>query len=241
VLIDGFDQRASMTMMPWHPPRYRDAFESAGFTALRDFFSARIDAADFVVPEKVERVARIAERRSGLHLVVPRSRRELVALAHEIGALYNDSWSEHETFRPLSEREVRGLAGDLAMVTDPSMIPVLRGPGGELAGFVLPFPDVTPALQRANGLVGVRTLLDVRRERQRATHVIVNGIGIRPEYRQRGGTALLYRALHGVLTARGVTSVEMTQIAETTDLMLRDIELLGGRIYKRHRVYQKAL
>jgi len=241
VLVDGFDQRASMTMMPYHLPFVQRQFERAGFKKYKDFVSAIARGEGFVVPDKIRRVAALAEQRSGLRVEHPRSAQELRRLGPEVGAVYNNAWSDHQEFRPLTETELANLVGDLVTVATPQLITVLRGRDGKLAGFVLPFPDLSPALQRGGGHLGLRTLLDVARERRRATHCIVNGLGILPEYRNRGGTALLYADLVDRLQRSGFQTAEMTQIAETTDLMLRDLQTLGGEIYKRHRVYQMAL
>ncbi|MEX2445306.1 MAG: hypothetical protein WD492_17035 [Alkalispirochaeta sp.] len=241
VLVEGFEQRASMTMMPYHLPFVRRQFERAGFEKYKDFVSAIARAEGFVVPEKIRRVASIAATRSGLHVEHPRSSRELRRLGTEVGAVYNRAWGDHQEFRPLTEAELANLVSDLVTVATPRLITVLRDRKNGLAGFVLPFPDLSPALQRAGGHLGLRTILDVARERRRATHCIVNGLGILPEYRNRGGTALLYTDLVDRLQRSGFSTAEMTQIAETTDLMLSDLATLGGEIYKRHRVYQMGL
>jgi GNAT superfamily N-acetyltransferase len=241
VLVEGYDQRASMTMMPYHLPFVRRQFERAGFEKYKDFVSAIARAEGFVVPDKIRRVAAIAAERSGLRVEHPRNSRELRRLGAEVGAVYNRAWGDHQEFRPLTDVELANLVGDLVTVASPRLITVLRNRTNELVGFVLPFPDLSPALQRAGGHVGLRTILDLSRERRRATHCIVNGLGILPEYRNRGGTALLYTDLVDRLARSGFKTAEMTQIAETTDLMLRDLQTLGGEIHKRHRVYQMAL
>lgn len=241
VLVEGFDHRASMTMMPYHLPFVQRQFERAGFQKYKDFLSAISRAEGFEVPDKIRRVAALAAQRSGLRVEHPRNSRELRRLAGEVGAVYNNAWGDHQEFRPLTDAELAHLVGDLVTVATPRLITVLRGGNGELAGFVLPFPDLSAALQRAGGHLGLRTMLDLARERRRTTHCIVNGLGILPEYRNRGGTALLYTDLVDRLQRSGFQTAEMTQIAETTDLMLSDLHTLGGEIYKRHRVYQLAL
>jgi hypothetical protein len=56
-----------------------------------------------------------------------------------------------------------------------------------------------------------------------------------------GGTALLYSELERTAQGHAWRDVDLTQVAETTELMLRDLETLGGRIYKTHRVYRRAV
>lgn len=241
ILVEGFEHRASMTMMPWHPPWYSEQLTRLHMEKRKDFISYRAHTGSFALPEKVQRVVDIARRRSGLVVERPGGRRGLQALAMEIGELYNRSWGDHEEFRPFTPEEIRQLGRNVVHIADPRMIVVLRSPRGELAGFVLPFPDLSAALQRSAGYIGVRSILDLHRERRRTDHVIVNGIGVLPAWRRQGATALLYDQVAKDLRRRGDRTIEMTQIAETTDLMVSEVKALTGEVYKRHRVYQYAL
>jgi hypothetical protein len=241
VLIEGFEHRASMTMMPWHHRWYAEYFEKNGLTRYKDFVSSVARTGDFSLPEKVARVAEIARKRGGFLPVQPRNRRELKHLGSEIGELYNQSWEDHAEFCPFTAEELKNLQETLVAVADPGMVVCLRAPGGELAGFVLPFPDLSRALQRGDGYLGLRTILAIARERRRTDHVIVNGLGVLPKYRRQGVTAILYALLAGELQRRRIRTVEMTQIAETTDLMLSEAAALTGEVYKRHRVYHLPL
>ena len=241
VLVEGYDQRASMTMMSYQHPFVAAQFERLGFRKYKDFVSGLLTAEGFQVPDKIRRVAAIAGKRAELRIEHPDTRSDLRALGREVGELYNQAWGDHAEFRPLTERELRAIVDNLVQVSVPRVITVLRASGGELAGFVLPFPDLSPALQRAGGYLGLRGLFDLAREKRRARHWIINGLGVLPEYRNRGATALLYTALIDRLLAVGVDSAEMTQVAETTDLMLSDMQTFQATVYKRHRVYELPL
>lgn len=241
VQIDGFEHRATMTMMPYTARYYAARFEENGFEKYKDFVCAEVREAGFRTPEKVRRVAEIARKRNRLVIDRPRTRSELRRFGAEVARVYNDSWADHEEFRPFTDAEMKKTVDDLMLVSEPDLVVCLRNGDGRMVGFVLTFPDLSAALQRSHGYVGVRTLIDIAREKRRTRHFIVNGLGILPEYRNNGGTALLYTMLEQTLRRRNVESVEMTQIAETTDRMLADMQTLGGVISKRHRVYQTVL
>jgi hypothetical protein len=241
ILIEGFEHPPAMTMMGYNYPYYRDLLEGWGFEKYKDFVSGFIDPRLYRTPEKISRVAEIVIRRGGFSLPEIRGRRQMRALAAEIGRLYNESWEDHEEFAPLTENELEALVDDLMLVTDPKLLKVIRK-GDDLAGFVLTFPDLTPALIRARGRLNPLTLLDILMEKRRTDKVIINGLGIHPKYRNNGGTALLYYALERSVRSLGreFVGADLTQVAETTELMLADVSTLGASIYKRHRVYQRA-
>ncbi len=69
----------------------------------------------------------------------------------------------------------------------------------------------------------------------------MNGAGILPRFQRLGGNALLYYMLEQVASKRSFVSVDAVQVAETTEMMLADMETLGGKVFKRHRVYRKDL
>ena len=125
-------------------------------------------------------------------------------------------------------------------VTTPSLVKLLLYEG-QLAGFLLAFPDLSGALQRARGALAPWNLVDLATERRRTEMLIVNGAGILPEYQKLGGNALLYYELYNTVMQSGYRWAEMVQIAETTTLMLSDMKTLGGRIYKVHRVFRRCL
>jgi GNAT superfamily N-acetyltransferase len=242
ILIQGFDQMPAMTMMGYNYPYYQSLLESAGFTKYKDFVSAHLDPRTYRTPEKISRVASIAMKRGGFDLPRIRTRRQMRSLALEIGRLYNESWRDHEEFAPLTEEELLELSSDLMLVTDPKLLQVIRK-GDELAGFVLTFPDLTEALIRGKGKLNPLKLWSILREKHRTSRVIINGLGIHPRYRNNGGTAILYHALEKSVRGMGreFVGADLTQVAETTELMLSDLETLGAKIYKRHRVYYKLM
>ena len=137
----------------------------------------------------------------------------------------------------MTEAELKQLIESLVTVTDPRIIKVIRA-GDEIAGFLLTFPDLSPAIQKSNGRVTPLSLARLLYQKRRTREFIINGVGVLPKFQKTGATALLYYELERTLKGRALWA-EMTQIAETTDLMLSDMQTLGGEVYKRHRVYQR--
>ncbi|MFP4329110.1 MAG: hypothetical protein ACLFP6_00175 [Spirochaetaceae bacterium] len=236
ILIDGYQTRAAMTMMNYHLPYYRDMVESYGFEKYKDFVSAYLDAVAYETPAKIRRVAEISLRRGSFRIPEMKTRRELRALGREIGRIYNESWVDHEEYCPMTEGELTQLVDSLVTVSDPRLIKVIRA-GDEIAGFLLTFPDLSPAIQASGGRVTPLSLARLLYQKRKTREFIINGVGVLPKFQKTGATALLYYELERTLKGRALRA-EMTQIAETTDLMLSDMETLGGEVYKRHRVYQ---
>ena len=76
---------------------------------------------------------------------------------------------------------------------------------------------------------------------RRTKWVALNGAGILPQYQGRGGNALLYTEMEKTVREFGFEHADLTQVAETATDMRSDLENLGGKPYKNHRVYRKNL
>ena len=240
LLIDGFEHRATMTMMHYHFPYYHRLLENSDFEKVRDYYTAVIDRSGFQLPDKIRRVAEIHYKRGHFRAPVFRKRRELLRIARKIGEVYNRAFIVHEDFCPLKEEEIDRLAKDLMLVSKPSLIKVLYY-DDQVVGFLFAFPDLSGALQRAGGRLTPISLVDLLTEAGRTDTLIVNGAGILPEYQQLGGNGLLYYELIRTIEDSGYRRGEMVQIADTTSLMLADMQTLGGRVYKTHRIYRRML
>jgi hypothetical protein len=240
-LVDGFEHRAVMTMMGYNRPWYGPALEGEGFVKHRDQLSMFVDARSFRLPDRIRRVAEIALKRGSFEVPEFRSKRELVACAREIGKVYNESFESHgDEFYPYSDAEIRQIAADLVTVADPTLIKLLRSKG-EIAGFLFGFPDLSAALQRSRGRITPWSIVDLLLEYRRTRWLIINGAGILPRFQRLGGNALLYYMLEKIASRKRFWYVDAVQIAETTELMLADLETLGAKVYKTHRVYRREL
>ncbi len=240
ILIKGFDKRATMTMMNYHYPYYHRFIEELGFSKYKDFVSAELHSESFSVPDQIISIQKKIKERGGLSTRTIRTKKELHAFAHKILDIYNSAFVTHEEFCPMTERELESTIKDLLTVTDPQLVKVIEH-GEDIAGFLLTFPDVSPSLIRAKGRLTPLSLIRLLWEKRTTRRFIINGIGILPRYQSRGGTAVLYYELIKTLFDRRAESAEMTQIAETTDMMMKSIDKLGGEIYKVHRIYQKRI
>ena len=243
VLIDGFEHQAAMTMMPYNYAYYRGHYERAGFTKHFDLLSLFVDPKQFALPEKVERLAERVRRRGHMRVLEFESKADLKRIAHEVARLYNPTLADHGENYPLTDDELDQLVDDLLLIAQPDLEKVITY-DGEVVGFMLGFPDVTPALQKSAGRLTPLSILRLLWTSRRSRKLILNGMGIMERYQRLGGNALIYSEI--ARTVKGTNryqfdEAEMVQINEQTDLMLADMKRLGAHEYKRHRVYTKSL
>jgi hypothetical protein len=66
-------------------------------------------------------------------------------------------------------------------------------------------------------------------------------MGVVKEYRKRGIDAVFYVDTYKNGVKHGFTEGEMSWILEDNDMTNRSIEMFGGRLYRRYRLYEKRL
>lgn len=241
VLVKGFEVPAAMTMMPYNYAYYAPLLESAGFVKAFDLHSLSLDPATFVLPERVAKVADRVLVRGRMQVLFFPNKRKMRSVAKRVSTLYNPTLADHPENYPLSDAELELVINDIMLVSKPDLMKVITY-DGEPIGYVFGFPDLTEVLQRNGGKIGPLRILRLLRATKRPRKVLINGMGISAEYQRLGGNALLYAELtRTILNTPGVVDAELVQVAESTELMLRDLHTLGAKDLKLHRVYDLVL
>jgi hypothetical protein len=243
IQIEGNENRAMMTMMNYNFPYYRKLVERIGFEKEVDFVSCYITREQFVLPSKVQEVARRVEERGYFHVKDFKTKKELRDWSWRIGQTYNQTFVNNWEYYPLTEREIQFLLDSLLTIADPKMIKVIMHLD-EIIGFLFGFPDISEALQRQKGKVGLTRpwgIIDILQEFKKTTFISLNGAGVLPEFQGRGANALLYNEMAKFLQGSQFEAAELTQVAESAVQMRKDLKTVGGKEYKNHRVFRKSI
>jgi GNAT superfamily N-acetyltransferase len=238
ILIEGFEHRQMMTMMNYNYPYY--PLEALGFEKEVDFVSCYIHTPDFQLPERVHRIAKKVIARGKLQVQRFQTKKDLRAWAQKIGRTYNETFVNNWEYYPLTDNEIKFVLDNLMLVANPKLIKIITH-GEDVVGFLFGFPDVSAAMQRAKGKLFPFGLVDILLEMKRTKWVSLNGAGILPKFQGRGGNALLYYEMWRTLTDFGFEHADLTQVAETAVQMRRDLENVGSKPYKNHRVYRRKI
>jgi GNAT superfamily N-acetyltransferase len=240
LLQEGFEYRQMMNMMNYNYPYYLRLVDEAGFEKEVDFVSHFVIPEDLRLPERLYRIAERAKRHHRLEVIRFKTKRELRQWAGKIGQAYNNAFVKNWEYVPLTEREISFVVDTIMLVANPKLIKIIAQ-DGNVVGFAFGWPDVSAAMQRCKGRLFPFGIVDLLLEMRRTSRISGNGVGILPEFQGRGGNALLYSEMERTVGEFGFKYYEMTQIAETAVQMRKDLETLGGKPYKNHRVYKRPL
>jgi len=241
IQIEGFEHRQIMSMMNYNYPYYVRLVENNGFTKEVDFVSCYLGKDEFHLPERVYPIVERLKKKGGFGVKNFGSKKELVKWADRIGKLYNDTFIHNWEFWPLTDREIKFSLDTIMTVADPRLIKLITYKEN-IVGFLLGFPDLSAAMQRAKGRLLPFGLVDILiLEPKRTKWVSFNGAGVLPEFQGLGGNALLYVEMEKTIHDYHFEHADLTQVAETTEQMRADLINLGGKPYKNHRVYIRII
>ena len=240
MLVEGFEHRQIMTMMNYNYPYYPKLVERLGFTKIVDFVSCYLHTDVFRLPERIHSIAERVQQRGTLKVERFRTKADLKAWAKRIGQAYNKAFVNNWEYYPLTDNEMNFLLQNILLVADPRLIKVITHED-EVVGFLFGFPDISVALQRARGRLLPLGIFDLLLEMKRTKWLALNGAGILPEYQGRGGNALLYSEMEKTLRDFKYEHADLTQVAESAVQMRKDLENIGGKAYKNHRVFIKNI
>ena len=240
ILVEGFEHRQMMNMMNYNFDYYPGLVENLGFTKEVDFVSCYLPPSKFNLDPRIRVIAEKVQERGTFEVIKFMNKADLKKWADRIGEGYNNTFVNNWEYYPLTKREIKYVVDQIVQVANPKLIKIITH-GGDVVGFAFGFPDVSRAMQRAKGNLNLFSLIDLLIELKKTDWISFNGVGVLPEYHGRGGNALMYAEMENTLKEFHYDHGELTQVAETTKKMRKDLENLGGTAYKNHRVYQKHL
>jgi len=239
-LVEGFEHRQMMNMMNYNKANYPKFMENLGFVKVVDWISCYAEIAKFNMPEKVRTAADKARKQGKFKVHQFATKAELKRYVPFIGEAYNKTFVNNWEYYPLTQKEVDWAFKDMTFVALPDLIKIITYKD-EIVGFLLAFPDISAAFQRHSGSLSPSLIIDIQRELKKSNWIEFNGVGVLPEYQGFGGNALLFDEIEKSAKSRHFVHGELTNIAETAVQMRKDLENLGVKPYKNHRIFGKDI
>lgn len=242
ILIDGFEHPPVMFMA--HSRPYQAALcEAAGLTKEKDLLAFRFDD-----PELPPRAIRAWEEVKRMPEVKLRSI-DLQNMQREVDAImniYNDAWRGKWAYVPALPDEVRKIATDLKLIVDPD-IAFIAEIDGEPAGMCIMLPNLNEAIADLNGRLfpfgAAKLLYRMKVKHPVSTRLMMLGIrdDIRKQRRYGGLSAAMYVETAKRGYGKGYRWAELSWTREDDAPINLGIKMMGGKVYKRYRVFQKPL
>lgn len=235
-LIEGFDS-SPILMTPYNPPYYGGLMDEYGFRKAKDLYAYILEIPD-ELPQKVHRVADLVAK-TGV-TVRPLSKKYFDRDMRIFRDVYNSAWAKNWGFIPLTEEELVYLGKNIKQIIVPDLTLVAEK-NGEPVGFMGMLPDFNFVLKQMKGKLNPVSILKSFYYSRKIKDLRLLLLGIKYEHRNRGIDALLFREGFKGVKKGGYRRVEFSWILENNIPVQRLVEMAGGRLYKKYRIYEKEL
>lgn len=240
LLVEGFDS-PPMVMMPYNPSYYIKLIEGAGYHKKVDL-RAYLVKTETASQRSVRLLDKLEERlkRSGI-ILRQINMKDFSNEAKKIKEVYNKAWNKNVGFVPMTDEEFDYTAKELKMILDPRYCLVAER-GDEIVGFALGVPNINEILIRVKrGRLlpfGIFKLL-FGMKKIRMIRVLM--LGVIDGYRKLGIEACLYGRIIKNANPSGIEGAECSWMLDDNYAMNHAIEQINAELYKRYRLYEKAI
>jgi len=240
VLIEGWDQPAAL-LCGHSPSYYQRLFESYGFIPARGDNLAF--ALSLEVTPEIKQLERWAQRVRTANRFTIRTA-DFTHWQDEIDAILpmiNAALAHLPDHRPWMREELENLFQPFLQIADPDLILFVEE-NGKPIGFFPGVPNMNEALIHANGLRYPWNYLSLWLHAQRKPKCLsIKSVLVYPDYWGSGAAILLFDEMAKRARAKGYSWLDLSLTSADNPRTTALAERFGAQVYKRYRVYRKAV
>ena len=241
LLVEGFST-PPYVLMGHGRPYYGKRVEEQAYSPVKDLLAYQISP-NFEAPRVMTKlVERVSDRVSVRCL----RRKQLLEDAELMRDIFNDAWQHNWGFVPLDAESWLDTVKTLTALMPDDYIQIAEY-DGEPVAFVVALPNLNEAARDLAGKLlpfgWAKLLWRLKVRGPRTARIPLLGVRQQFQHSRLGPTLafMVTDAVRRALYSRNVQDVEMGWILEDNEGMRNIIETIGGKEYKRYRMYEKAL
>jgi hypothetical protein len=238
-MVEGFNEPiviATNGNYPYMP----DLLVEQGYVKKVDCVVYKVNIPD-EIPEFYKAIYNRALQRNNIEILEFTSRKKIKPLIHSVLHLLNETFAGIYAFVPFEEREMDDFANRYLPLLDPKFIKVIRDKKGNILSFIIGMPDISKGIQACRGHVIPFGIFQIISARKRSKQLNLLLGGIKEDYRGLGLDVIMGVKMLETSRKHGISYIDSHLELETNIKMRKEMERMGGVIYKRYRVFQKKL
>jgi hypothetical protein len=239
-LIEGFENRATIATyhnFEWMPRMV----EKLGYSKDVDYYVYKLDVPE-EIPEFYQKILERVKRKGNFEIVEFSKRKQIKAWIIPVLSLMNECYigSNIYGYTPLDKQEMMDLAKRYLPILDPRFVKVITREG-EIVAFIVGMPDMTEGIKKAGGKLLPLGFLKILRAAKKSKQLDLLLGAVKESYRGRGLDVLM--GVRMIMSAQkaGFRVMDTHHELESNVKVRGEMEKMGGKLYKKYRVYQKAL
>lgn len=241
MLVEGFDELSTMATI-YNYPYYPEHIERLGYAKDSDWKEFVMDVPDGI-PEKMNRVADIVKKRTGLKVKKYTSRKKIKEeYGRALFELVNEAYDQLYEYSPLTDRQIEYYIDQYLDLLDLDLVTIIVDGEEKLVGVGISMPSMSRALQKAKGRLfpfgWIPLLKGLKGKNDRVDLLLV---AVKPEYQSKGVNALLFQDLIPYYIKRGFKWAESNPEMETNAKVQSQWDYFTHRQHRRRRSYVKNI
>jgi hypothetical protein len=239
-LIEGFDE-PNVIASNCNFPYQVELLEKNAFVKDVDLVVYQIKIPDPLPEFYLKIYERAVRMNPGLRILEFTSRRKVKPHIYSILRLLNLTFSDIYGFIPFSEKEMDNFANRYLFLINPRLIKLIVTEKDELVAFVVGMSHIGDGIIAAKGKLfpfGIFKIFAAARK-SKQLNLLLGGID--PAYRGKGLDVMMGVTMLESARAIGKTTLDSHLELESNTKVRAEMEKMGGRVYKRFRVFGKDL
>jgi hypothetical protein len=239
-LIEGFDQPAVIASNCNFPYQV-ELLEKNGYSKEVDLVVYQI-----VIPNPLpEFYLKIQERairmNKNLKLLEFTSRRKVKPYIHPVLHLLNTTFTEIFGFTPFTDSEMDDFANRYLFLINPRFIKIVVNEDNKVVAFVIGMSHIGEGIKKAKGYLFPFGILKIFAAARKSNQLNLLLGGIDPNYRGKGLDVMMGVKMMESALQLGKTIIDSHLELETNSKVRAEMEKMGGKVYKRFRIFGKEL
>jgi hypothetical protein len=242
LLIEGYDYEP-FPYMAYNHAYYQKLVEAIGYQKIKDLYAWQYDSTQ-PIPEVAKQIAAAVKAYPGL-VIREVDTKNLKRDVEIISDVFNSAWSKNWGFIPWTKEELEKITKDFKLILDPKLA-LIAEVDGKPAAISIAFPNYHEAIKDLKGNLFpfgfIKFLYRLKTRKIKTARLAL--LGIKKEFRNdvlSGLSVCLYAEMHKRSQELGHVGGELSWTLDDNEKINRGIELMGGKVYKKYRIYQKNL
>ena len=241
MLIEGFDELPTIVTI-YNNSYYPELTEKYGFEKDVDYVEFKTMVPhETGIPEKLLRLAQRIKERSNLKIFKFKSKKEILTRSKELFNLLDEAFEEIYGSVPISKNQVEYYMKNYFSFVDPDMLKVVVNEKDEMIGFMITFPNLSKAFQKAKGRlfpIGWYHILKALKNHEVIDFYLA---GIKKKYRGIGVDLLMVIEIVKTAMKKGFKYAESNPELEDNKKVHAQWKYYNPTQHKRRRIYKKKI
>ena len=238
-LIDGFDAPmviAANGNLPYMP----ELIEKKGYDKKVDCVVYKVDIPD-KIPEIYTKIYDRVMSRGKIKVLEFTKRSQIKPFIRPIFTLLNETFKDIYAFAPFEISEMDDFANRYLILMDPRFIKVITNNEGEIIAFFIAMPDISKGIVASKGKILPFGIFQIFRAQKKTKQLNLLLGGVKEEYRGLGVDVVMGIKMFETAIQRGMEYMDTHLELEDNVKMNAEFKFMGKTIYKRYRIYTKAI